>query len=93
MYVKFFYNRSKVYVDMATQFYQLPENKLNGAIKYLILAVSIGIYIKTIDHLLNLIQKVKAITLPDGLVINDEIFKLLDESYIQNLSDEKTKFN
>jgi hypothetical protein len=78
---------------MATKFYQLPENKLNGAIKYLILAVSIGIYIKTIDHLLNLIQKVKSITLPDGLVINDSIFKLLDESYIQNLSDEKTKFN
>lgn len=69
LYIKFLYNRSKVFVDMATKFYQLPENKLNGAIKYIILYLSIAIYLKTIEYLLNLIRKLKKIQLPDGLVI------------------------
>lgn len=69
VYVKFYYNRSKVFVDMATKFYQLPSNKLNGAIKYITLYLSIATYLKTIEYLLHLILKVRKIQLPDGVLI------------------------
>ena len=54
---------------MATKFYQLPSNKLNGAIKYITLYLSIATYLKTIEYLLHLILKVRKIQLPDGVLI------------------------
>ena len=77
---------------MGTKFYQIPQNRLNGAIKFTVLYLSISIYVKTIEYLLNLIKKVKTVTLPDGTAIVPEIFDLLEESYNKNLEDERVKF-
>lgn len=72
--MKFVYYRSKLFVDIATRFYQMEENKLHGGIKYVLLYIAIAIYVKTIEELLSNIKGHKTITLPDGSVIEPHIF-------------------
>lgn len=50
LYLKYLYNRAKMYVDIATRLYN-EKSDLNGAVKYIVLYLAIGIYLKTIESL------------------------------------------
>ena len=69
---------------MATKFYQI-NSQINGAVKYLVLFLSIGIYLKSIEYLQNLIMNVKKVELPNGNSITPNIFSKLDNSYAKLL--------
>lgn len=85
-YLKYLYNRAKIFVDMATKFYQI-KSQYNGAIKYIVLYLTIGYYLKSIEFLEKLITNVKTCQLPNGDLIDSNIFSKLDGSYLKLLTE------
>lgn len=80
-YIEYLYNRGKLFADIGTKYFSTKEVPKPNGYKFMVLFMSISVFIKSIEKIFHMISKEASVTLPDNTKI---VYEALDNESVKD---------